>query len=100
MAIPELELCPCGRNLPLVSNVVGRVNDNILGSGGVRFHSFVFSYILKDVIALGIPSRQIRFVQIAPGEIEAQVSCDSEMFPHLEFHLFTPTIILYIILFK
>lgn len=41
MAIQSAELCPCGRNMPVLENVIGRLEDTVIGRDGretVRFH--------------------------------------------------------------
>ena len=78
LAKPVDGVCSCGRTLPLISKIEGRVSDEVIGVDGKRFHSSTFSYILKDCIGAGLGAREVRFIQNKPGEIEAQICCRSK----------------------
>jgi len=48
-AIPSDEICSCGRELPVVNKIVGRVSDVIKTSDGRRWHSIILYYIMKGL---------------------------------------------------
>ena len=73
LAYPQSGRCSCGRSLPLMSKVIGRVHDVIIGSNGKHFHSSIFKYIVKDMIKHGFAPKQIRFAQEEPGKIQAHI---------------------------
>lgn len=65
--------CSCGRTLPLMSNVVGRVSDIVVGNENKYFNSSIFSYIIKNFIRSGNEFKQIRFIQKKIGEVEVDI---------------------------
>lgn len=73
LASPVSGNCSCGRNLPLMSKVVGRVSDVVVGNEKKHFNSSVFSYIIKNFIQSGIEFKQIRFIQRTIGEVEVNI---------------------------
>jgi phenylacetate-CoA ligase len=66
MASIEPEPCPCGRGLPRLKNIAGRVTDFVVGTDG-RLVSGVFlaTYVVAKRPALG----QVQIHQNAHGEI-------------------------------
>ena len=73
LASPVSGTCSCGRTLPLMSKVVGRVSDIVVGNEKKHFNSSVFSYIIKNFIQTGIEFKQIRFIQRTIGEVEVNI---------------------------
>lgn len=49
LATMASEMCPCGRGLPLVASVEGRVSDIIRGLDGQQVHGEFFSHLLEEV---------------------------------------------------
>ena len=49
MGIFSDEICSCGRGLPLLKSIEGRINDMIVTPEGKFVHSYLFSAIFKDV---------------------------------------------------
>ena len=41
--------CPCGRELPLVKEVIGRVSDMIYGAAGQKVHGEFFTHLLEQL---------------------------------------------------
>lgn len=61
--------CPCGRGLPVLKRILGRVrNMAVLPSGDRFWPVFLSSEILRIA-----PVRQIQFVQTTPGDIEVKL---------------------------
>jgi phenylacetate-CoA ligase len=46
--IPSEEKCSCGRDLPIIDKIVGRVSNVIQGENGKRWHSIILYYIMKS----------------------------------------------------
>lgn len=49
LGVPGLDRCGCGRGLPLIRNITGRVSDVIRMSDGRRWHSIILYYIMKGL---------------------------------------------------
>ena len=49
LGISSLDRCSCGRELPLIKNIVGRVSDVIKANDGRRWHSIILYYIMKGL---------------------------------------------------
>ncbi len=47
MAIGQAGMCPCGRSLPLLQEVVGRTNDFLVSADGKFIHSEFFAYTFR-----------------------------------------------------
>ena len=43
------ERCPCGRELPLVKEIIGRVSDMIHGANGQKVHGEFFTHLLEQL---------------------------------------------------
>jgi len=73
LAVMSDELCPCGRGLPLVSRIIGRVEDVIIGPDGRRVGRLdaAFRYIK------GVRISQI--VQKSLDEIEVRLVVDGHL---------------------
>ena len=46
---PSNELCPCGRGLPMIESIEGRINDFIVTPEGKAIHSYFFPELFKDM---------------------------------------------------
>jgi phenylacetate-CoA ligase len=65
--------CPCGRGLPRLRNIEGRVSDVFRFPGGTLVHGTFFSALLyKD--ALGV--RKLQVIQDAPNHLEIKLVVD------------------------
>ncbi len=62
--------CPCGRGLPRIGAIQGRVQSIIVGSNGSYIPGTFFAHLFKDY---GHVVRQYRIVQHQPGEIDLSV---------------------------
>jgi phenylacetate-CoA ligase len=70
LAYPQEGKCDCGSCLPLMSKVIGRVHDVIVGHNGKHFHSSVFAPLMKRLVKKSFPIKEFRFVQHEPGNIQ------------------------------
>ncbi len=57
------EPCRCGRTLPVLKNVHGRVYDTVIGPEGRRYNAAFFSYIFKEAQHRGETIRQFQVIQ-------------------------------------
>jgi len=62
--------CSCGRELPLLKEVVGRTSDIVYKADGSPIHSSVFSYILKDITERNGGITQYKVYQKKKGYLE------------------------------
>jgi phenylacetate-CoA ligase len=65
-AMDESAPCACGRGLPRIGNIEGRVQSIILGDGGRYLPSSFFLHLFKDYAAA---IRHFQVVQEKPGEL-------------------------------
>ena len=49
----DLELCSCGRGLPLLKEIQGRSTDFVVAADGTVMHGLALIYILRDLPAVG-----------------------------------------------
>jgi phenylacetate-CoA ligase len=61
--------CPCGRHLPLLADVQGRITDFLVLPDGRRISGPALTLIVSDLSAV----RQVQFVQKSPGVIILRV---------------------------
>ena len=82
LARSSSEGCPCGRGLPLIRDVVGRVSDIIQGADGQQVHGEFFTHLLEE---LDWPERfhvmQFQVAQASDRSIVWKVVCGSEPTP-------------------
>ena len=64
------EVCPCGRGLPLIGDIQGRVQAIIIGTNGCFLPGTFFAHLLKDY---GHILKQFQVVQEELGAIEFNV---------------------------
>ena len=48
LGVPSDEICPCGRELPLIKKLIGRASDYVLTPDGQRIHPHFFLYLFWD----------------------------------------------------
>ncbi len=65
------DLCPCGRGLPVIKRIVGRVHNMFTLPSGEQFWPVPFSS--KELLAVA-PVRQFQFVQKSLDEIEVKLA--------------------------
>lgn len=70
MAVASERTCDCGRGLPLMKSVEGRICDYIVTSDGEKIHGCVFYYSVKDLIEKGFAVKQWRAYQTAVNELK------------------------------
>jgi len=73
MAVASDKLCSCGRGLPLMKSVDGRVCDYILTADGTRAHSSVLYHIVKKLAEEGHVVKQWRVYQTAANELKIKI---------------------------
>ena len=77
MGMPSAERsCPCGRNLPLLKGVLGRSHSVVRGANGKKFHSSIFHYIVKSLVARSGGIRQFKVYQKSEREISYEIVKD------------------------
>jgi phenylacetate-CoA ligase len=75
--------CGCGRTLPVISDVVTKLEDSVLTPSGRTISPSVLTWAFKDLAGL----RQSQIVQTHPAVIEVRVVCDPERLPEIEIAL-------------
>ena len=65
-AVDNREPCPCGRSLPRIGDIEGRVQSIVLGANGRAVPSSFFFHLLKDY---GYALSRFQIEQAAPGSI-------------------------------
>ncbi len=66
--------CSCGRGLPLIASIQGRVSDFLIGSNGQRIHGEFFSHIFWETPWV----KQFQVVQDTREEIVVKIVPDGE----------------------
>jgi phenylacetate-CoA ligase len=70
VAIDPMEPCPCGRGLPRLGRIEGRVQSMIVGAGGRVVPGSLFLHLFKDYDWI---LRHFQVVQERPGEVRLKV---------------------------
>jgi phenylacetate-CoA ligase len=73
MGADSEKTCSCGRGLPLMKSVEGRVCDYIVTAEGRRAHSSVLYHIVKNLADEGHVIKQWRVYQTAIKELEIKI---------------------------
>jgi phenylacetate-CoA ligase len=68
---PRAEPCPCGRTLPRLPSIEGRVVETLLGPSGQRISSTLFEQIMMNTI--GAALKQFQIVQHADRSITLRI---------------------------
>jgi phenylacetate-CoA ligase len=77
MAAAIAEPCPCGRGLPLLSPVTGRVSDMIHGANGQRVHGEFFTHLLHELgLTESLPVREFQVEQTAADRLVFRIVSD------------------------
>jgi phenylacetate-coenzyme A ligase PaaK-like adenylate-forming protein len=69
-AVDPLEACPCGRGLPRLGRIEGRIQSMIVGADGHRVPGSLFLHLFKDY---GYAVRQFQVLQEEPGAVRLKV---------------------------
>jgi phenylacetate-CoA ligase len=72
--------CACGRGLPVLRRIMGRVRNTLVTADGKRFWPVLGSQLLLDIA----PIRQHQFVQTAYDTVEVRLVMDAPMTPEQE----------------
>ncbi|MBU0507622.1 hypothetical protein KKH27_02115 [bacterium] len=84
VATTATELCPCGRGLPLIASVQGRVSGFLIGSRGRRIHGEFFSHVFWEaswvkhfqVVQDALDEIVVRIVlNRSPESVEVEAAC-------------------------
>lgn len=79
--------CPCGRGLPVLSEIHGRAYDALINSQGSKFHGEFFLYMLEDLKKQGICIEGVQFVQNTDASLSIAVKCEPNYFAIVESFL-------------
>jgi len=71
--ISSNEACSCGRGLPLVKRIEGRLSDILMDTKGRIVHSEVFYYVIKSIVKKSEEIKQFRFIQRSKKKIIAKI---------------------------
>lgn len=82
MGIPLDEECPCGRGLPLIKSIEGRVSDILCIDNGKFISAPAFVYIFKD-----LPIKQYQLVQETKEKILVNIVKDENFSIEDEYQL-------------
>ncbi|MDG4554010.1 MAG: hypothetical protein P9E24_07160 [Candidatus Competibacter sp.] len=63
-------ICSCGRTLPMISSVTGRVlHQYFYLPNGRRVHSYLFEYFIDDLVGTGVGIKQFQVKQVTFNQI-------------------------------
>lgn len=65
--------CSCGLPFPIMDEIIGRSSDIVITPEGIRIHSNIFSYIIKELVKKYQVIDQLRFIQKNITEIEVEM---------------------------
>lgn len=74
------EPCPCGRGLPVIRSIKGRLRNLITTPDGRRFWPVLYASVWSHIA----PIRQLQLIQKSPGHFDAKVVIDRELTPQEE----------------
>ena len=63
------DACACGRNLPLIASVLGRISGFLIGAGGRKIHGEFFSHVFWETPWV----KEFQIVQDVPEEIVVNI---------------------------
>lgn len=75
--------CACGRGLPTLRLVAGRIEDLVVLPGGRKVDGSVFEHAVEALIRAGASVKQFRAIQHAADHIEVLVATDAPHHPAL-----------------
>lgn len=73
VCVPSDELCPCGRGLPLIKHIEGRVDDFVTTSSGRVFSPIIWTIIMRAIPGIA----KYKIVQKTKRDITVQLVKDS-----------------------
>lgn len=80
LVVPSRRVCPCGRTLPLIEEVKGRVDDVVVLPDGRRVDPVFFDQFLTRFSAL----RQFRVIQESPRRLRVLLAADALAFAEIQ----------------
>jgi len=69
MGVLSDEQCPCGRGLPILSEVQGRATDFVIAPDGTLMHGLALIYVVRDLPGV----RKFKIIQESLNEVRVQV---------------------------
>ena len=72
---PSDEKCPCGRGLPLISSIEGRINDFVVTPEGKVIHSYFFPGLFKDFYNI----KQFQVIQRTVDKLLIKIVAKNEL---------------------
>lgn len=73
VCVPTDELCPCGRGLPLMKHIEGRVDDFVVTPSGRIFSPIIWTIMMRDISGIA----QFKILQKTKRDIIVQMVKDS-----------------------
>jgi phenylacetate-CoA ligase len=64
----SIDLCKCGRGLPLIKKVIGRTTEIFIFPDGTRIAGEMFIHLMKD-----LPLKEYQFIQVSDSRIVLRV---------------------------
>jgi phenylacetate-CoA ligase len=71
--VPKEDTCQCGRGLPLIEKVEGRLMNFVLGVNGKKYHETIFDYTILQLIKNNIGIKHFKVYQKAVDEIKIEL---------------------------
>jgi len=69
----SVRTCDCGRGLPLIESIQGRVSDIVYKADGTAVHSSIFSYLLKEITKTSGDIKQYKAFQDSIGSLKIEI---------------------------
>lgn len=79
--------CPCGRGLPLLSEVSGREYDILINKKGEKFHGEFFLYMIEDAKKENLPVQGYQVEQHAFDELTISIVADELVYKAVTSYL-------------
>ena len=74
--------CPCGRQLPVLSNIHGREYDMLVNSKGEKFHGEFFLYMVEELKQEGMHIEGFQLTQES-DRLVIRLKCPEEVYPNV-----------------
>jgi phenylacetate-CoA ligase len=65
--------CQCGRGLPVLEKIEGRISDIVYKTDGSPVHSSIFSYVLKEITGRDGGIKQYKIHQVEKGRLRIDI---------------------------
>lgn len=66
-------MCECGRGLPLMESVVGRVSEPLITADGKKAHAGIFYHVIHRLNREGLAFKQYKVYQTAVSELKIEI---------------------------